>query len=130
MEFDAERQTFAAWLGTSVATIFGPVPLQETAVIFRSKWVNPTAGTVASSFVAGYLLSSPSLTGYSSMGTVTPNGSILDAAVVTNGNESGGGQDAEAPIAVVPPGAYLTGITAAGSILVVGLYSYRLGRSA
>jgi hypothetical protein len=126
MEFAAERQTYAAWLGTAVGTIFGPVPPQETAVIMRNKWVTPaTVGTMI-----GYLLSAPSLTGYSTMGTISPAGSIIDASSFSTIGTEGGGVDPDAPIAVVPPGAYLTGLTTAGSVLVVGVYAYRLGRSA
>jgi len=130
MEFDAERQTFAVIVGTSLATVFGPVPPQETAAIYRVKWGNPAAGTAGTFIATGYLLSQPALTGYSGMGTVSPSGSIVDFAVLTNGAESGGGQNGEAPIAVVPPGAYLTAIASAGSLIVTGEYAYRLGRSA
>jgi hypothetical protein len=129
MEFDTQKQTFAVMVGTTVATIFGPVPPQDTAAIYRAKYINPAVGTPGTFPVTGYLMAAPGNAGYSTMGTISPNGSIVDAGIVANGMESGAGLDGSDVIAVVPPGYYLVALATAGSLLITGLYTYRLGRS-
>ena len=125
-EYSAERQTFTVVVGTTVATIFGPVPPQYTARVYQANYGNPgQAGTVNA---VGYLMINPLITGYSTMGTMSPSGSIADFAVV-QGNTTQGESNAEQPLFEVPPGAFLVALASAGSLIIKGVYDYKLGRS-
>jgi hypothetical protein len=128
-EFTAERQTASIVLGTTLATVFGGangVPPQYTVRVYQASYGAPgIAGTVN---IVGYLMLQQQTAGYSTMGTMSPNGSIADFAVVA-GNQTVGEVQARDPLFVVPPGYALTGLCSAGSLVVKLSYDWKLGRS-
>lgn len=118
-EFQSEKQVLVTTLGTTAATLLGPVPPQMSLRIYSIRYSNPSAAAST-----GYLQQSDVLPGYSN-NTGTQNiDAITLAAGATESDENG-----ESVVTKVSAGNSLVGVVTAGSIIARITYEYFYGRT-